>query len=171
MQFFQKVSTLFVCLIVFIGISSAQRPIQLKKRLFQVPNDLGAHRAGPVMRRHSGSSHYLIQFSAPPSPEQIRQLLARGAIITSHVPDAALVVAGADDLSWDGLDLTFVGRLDELDKLSTELAAEQTAAEDTGSLAIVEFHNDVDMNDARALVRERNVEVIERDNLLPYQLL
>src|ERR1041384_2091536 len=134
MQFFQKVSTLFVCLIALTGISSAQRTIQLKRRLVQVPNDLEAHRAAPLMRRHSGSSHYLIQFSAPPSAEQIRRLLARGVRITSHVPDAALVGAGADDLSWDGLDLNFVGRLDELDKLSTELAAEQTAAEDTGSL-------------------------------------
>src|SRR5207244_2221610 len=141
----------------------------LKKRLLHTPDDRQAYKVGPLLRRHAGSSHYLVQFSAPPSAEQIQNLRSRGARITSYVPEAALMVSAADDASWDGLDLQFVGRLDELDKLSPQLAADQVP--DSDAFAIVEFHSDVDMSEARALILERNVQIVERDNLLPYQLL
>ena len=171
MQWVSKVTTLFVCLLVLAAVLPADQTIRLKKRLLQTPVDLEAHRAGPLKRRHSGSSHFLIQFSTPPSSEQLQELQCRGATITSYVPDAALVVAGGDDLSWDGLDLKFVGRLDTLDKLSAELLPGQTPDGNGGNFVVVEFHPDVDMDEARALVLERNLQIDERPSLLPYQLL
>ena len=117
MHFF-RTSALWVCLLALANISSAQQAVNLKKRLLQTPHDPQAYKLGPLQRRHAGSSHYLIQFSAPPSPGQIQNLRSRGARITSYVPEAALMVSAADDASWDGLDVQFVGRLDELDNRS-----------------------------------------------------
>src|SRR6266571_3848479 len=163
-------SALSVCLLALAGVSFAQQAVNLKKRILLAPDDLQAYRVGPLLRRHSGRSHYLIQFSAPPSPQQIQDLRSRGVKINSYVPDAALVVNTADDSSWDGLGLKFVGRLDELDKLSPQLA-DQSPDVDGATYVIVEFHSDVDMDEARALALERNVQIVERDNLLPFQLL
>src|SRR5260370_12239036 len=108
MQLFGRCSALCLCLLALAGISSAQQVVNLKKRMLLAPDDLHAYEVGPLLRRHSGRSHYLIQFSAPPSPEQIQDLRGRGATITSYVPDPALVVSGADDSSWDSLGLKIV---------------------------------------------------------------
>src|SRR5258708_35731206 len=153
-----RTSALSVCLFALVTVSSAQQVVNLKKRLLQTPDDRQAYKVGPLLRRRAGSSHYLVQFSAPPSPEQLQNLRRRGARITSYVPDAALVVSASDDASWDGLDLKYVGRLDELDKLSPQLSADPIA--DGDSYAIVEFHSDVDMSEARALTLERNVRIV-----------
>src|SRR5437867_1713769 len=122
MQWVRKIIALFVCPFMLAGVLAADPTIRLKKRLLQTVDDLQAHRVGSLKRRHPGSSHYLIQFSAPPSRAQIDELRHRGVRITSYVPDSALVVAGGDETSWDDLGLRYVGRLDELDKLSPELA-------------------------------------------------
>ena len=116
--------------------------------------------------RHAGSSHFLIQFKAPATPAQIDELRNRGVRVTSFVPDSALVVAADDETSWEELGLKYVGRLDELDKLSPELSSDQA-----DSFVVVEFHPDVNMAEARALVRERNLRVNERLNVLAHQLL
>ena len=170
MQFVRLSSWLYVCLIALAGLGSAQQTINLKKRLLQTTNNLEAHRAGRLLRRNSVSSHYLIQFNAPPSSAQVQELRRRGAKVTSYVPDSGLVVSSPDDSSWDDLDLKYVGRLDELDKVSPHVSERQTLQQ-TEMSVIVEFHNDVDMVQARALVLERDLSIIERDSLLPYELL
>jgi hypothetical protein len=170
MQLARLASSLYVCLIALAGISSAQQTVNLKKRLFQAPGNLEAHRGSPLLRRNSASSHFLIQFSAPPSSDQVQELRRRGARITSYVPDTGLMVSSPDNTSWDGLGLEYVGRMDALDKLSPQLS-ERVTLEETEMYVIVEFHNDVDMDEARQLVLERSLTIIERDNLLPYTLL
>src|SRR5437879_9177763 len=132
-------SALSVCLLALAGVSFAQQAVKLKNRILLAPGALQAYRVGPLLRRPSGRSHYLIQFSAPPSPQQIQDLRSRGATINSYVPDAALVVNTADDSTWDGLGLKFVGRLDELDKLSPQLA-DQSPDDGGATYVIVEFH-------------------------------
>ena len=171
MQWASKATKLYVCLVVLAGILPADQTIRLKRRLLETPHNLQAHRVGPLKRRYAGSSHYLIQFSTPPTPTQIQELKRRGAVIMSYVPDAALVVSAADDTSWDSLDLQFVGRLDALDKLSPMLSPDQTPDGAGGNYVIVEFHPDVDMDEARALVLERNLQIDERSSLLATQLL
>src|SRR5258706_2238417 len=170
MHLVRLISSLYVCLIMLAGISSAQQTIHLKKRLLRTPDNLEAYRVGPLVRRNVGRSHYLIQFSARPTPAQVQELRNRGARVTSYVPDAGLVVSSPDDSSWDGLDLKYVGRLDELDKLSSHLSERQTLDQMEISV-VVEFHNDVAMADARALVAERNLAIIERDSLPSNELL
>jgi Matrixin/Glucodextranase, domain B len=170
MQLVRLVSWLYVCLIALAGISSAQQTVNLKKRLFRAPGNLDAYRVSPLLRRNSASSHFLIQFSAPPSSDQVQELRRRGARITSYIPDGGLMVSSPDNSSWDGLGLEYVGRMDALDKLSPQLS-ERLTLEETEMFVIVEFHNDVDMDEARQLVLERGLKIIERDNLLPYTLL
>jgi hypothetical protein len=161
----RKLAALYVCLFLLAGLAPAEPAIRLKKRMLQARPDLEAYRVGPLKRRHGGSSHFLIQFQAPATNAQIDELRGRGVRITSFVPDTALVVAADDETAWDGLGLNYVGRLDELDKLSAELAPDES------SYVIVEFHPDVNMEDARAIIAERNLRVDERPNLLPHQLL
>ncbi len=170
MHLVRLISSLYVCLIMLAGISSAQQSIHLKKRLLRTPDNLEAYRVGPLVRRNAGRSHYLIQFSARPTPAQVQELRNRGARVTSYVPDAGLVVSSPDDSSWDGLDLKYIGRLDELDKLSSHLSERQTLDQMEISV-VVEFHNDVDMAEARALVGERNLAILERDSLPSDELL
>jgi hypothetical protein len=153
------------------GVLPADQIIRLKTRLLQAPDDLHAHRVGSLKRRHAGRSHFLIQFSSPPSEAQIQELKQRGAAIMSYVPDAALVVSAGDDVSWEALDLRFVGRLDAVDKLSPMLSPDQTPDGNGGNFVVVEFHADADMDEARALVLERNLQIDERSNMLPTQLL
>src|SRR5205807_7648176 len=63
-----------------------------------------------------------------------------------------------------------VGRLDELDKLSSHFSERQTLDQMEISV-VVEFHNDVDMAEARALLGERNLAILERDSLPSNELL
>src|ERR1700736_4828264 len=108
MQSGPKITTLLVCLLMLAGVLPADQTIRLKKRLLQAPDDLQAHRVGSLKRRRPGNSHFLIQFSTPPSDAQIQERKRRGGAIMSYVPDAALVVSAGDDISWDDLDLRFV---------------------------------------------------------------
>src|ERR1700676_5204885 len=126
MQLGPKITTLLVCLLMLAGVLPADQIIRLKTRLLQSPDDLQAHRGGPLKRRHVGRSHFLIQFSSPPSDAQIQALQERGGVIMSYVAEAALVVAAGDDVSWDNLDVKYVGRLEALDKLSPMLSPDQT---------------------------------------------
>ena len=171
MQLGSKITTLLVCLLGLAGVLPGDQIIRLKKRLLQAPEDLQAHQMGSLRRRRPGHSHFLIQFSGPPSAEQIQELKRRGGAVMSYVPDAALVVSAGDDVSWDDLDLRFVGRLDALDKLSPMLSPDQTADGNGGNFVVVEFHADADMDEARALVLERNLQIYDRTSMLPTQLL
>ena len=92
-----KIASLYVCLLVLSGILPGQSPVRLKRRLLETSDDLQAHRTGPLKRRRSGSSHFLIQFKAPATTDQIAELRSRGVRVTSFVPDSALVVAADDE--------------------------------------------------------------------------
>jgi len=162
----REISALFFCLLILAGTLTAQPVIRLKRRTLEARSDMQAHRAGPLKRRQGGSSHFLIQFSTAPTRLQINALRRRGIRVTSYVPDTALVVAAADEASFDDLGVTYVGRLNELDKLSVEISPVQAEA-----FVVVEFHSDVDMAEARALIGERNLRIRERRNLLPNQIL
>src|SRR5215470_11165271 len=105
MQWTPRITTLYVCLLMLAEVLPAQQTVRLKRRIFETPSDLQAHRVGPLKRRHSGSSHFLIQFSSEPSAAQISELKRRGATITSYVPDAAVVVKASDDVSFENLDV------------------------------------------------------------------
>lgn len=108
----------------------------------------------------------------------MRELARRGATVTDYVPDSGLVVSADQATSFDGLDLAQVAFLHPGDKISPLLADSPAPPGDAAPVSawppaalIVEFHRDVDANDARALIRDNGLEIREHLGLLPNHLL
>ncbi|MDQ6708570.1 MAG: matrixin family metalloprotease, partial [Acidobacteriota bacterium] len=142
--------------------------IHLKTRNLETRADRNNFRAGPLKRRYVGKSHYLLQFQGPITREQMEELNARGAVVTSAVPDNAVMVVAGDGFSVEGMGVEWAGRLRAADKLSPALA-DSGAGE--SSVFIVEFHSDMDMEVARQMVLEANLGLLGHDNLLTNELL
>lgn len=145
----------------------AAETVHLKTRDFDPRPDRTEYLASPLKRRTEGRSHYLIQFDGAVRPEIFSQLRDRGITVTGYLPQSTLMIAAPDDFSLDGLHVVWVSRLEHRDKISPLVSSI------AGSLHayIVEFHSDVDMNEARALVREHSLRLIENRNLAPHHLL
>ncbi|MDQ6664507.1 MAG: matrixin family metalloprotease [Acidobacteriota bacterium] len=142
--------------------------IHLKNRDVKTRADRNSFRGESLKRRSSSKSHYLLQFPGPITSDEVDQLNARGAAVTSAVPDNALMVVAADGFSVEGLDVEWAGRLRPADKLSSALP-------DSGSgipgVFVVEFHSDADMDAGREMAIEANLSLLERDDLLSNELL
>lgn len=160
------------CLGMAAALVFAENPIRLKTRSLEPAEDRYGHLVGPLKRRFPGRSHYLLQFREPPGPKQLERIRERGGIVTSRVPENALMVAAGDDFNTGGLDVRWAGRLRYEDKLSPALRAADPLLEIPVTAAyVVEFHPDVNMEEARRLAEEHLLEVIENGDLLPHQLL
>jgi len=148
-------------------VTLAAETIHLKTRDFDPVPDRTEYLASPLKRRITGRSHYLIQFDGAVRPEVFGQLRDRGILVTGYLPQSALIIAAPDDFSLDGMHVVWVSRLEHRDKISPLVSSS------TGSLHayIVEFHSDVDMKEARSLVREHAVRLIENSDLAPHHLL
>jgi len=158
-------------LLAIIGLASlAAETIHLKTRNFEPPADVNDYAARPLLRRATGTSHYLIQFRTPVSAEIIRKLNARGVMVTGYVGKSTVVVAAPDDFSVAGLAVRWLGRLEHQDKISP-LITEQAATGHAAGAYVVEFHADVNMQEARDMVREQNLRLIENRYLLAHHLL
>ena len=143
----------------------AAETIHLKTRDFEPRPDRTEYLASPLKRRIAGSSHYLIQLDGGVRPATFRMLRDRGITVTGYLPKSTLMIAAPDDLSWDSLPVVWVSRLEPRDKISPMVPASGLSA------CIVEFHSDVDMKEARALVREHGLRLIENSDLARRHLL
>ncbi|HVP48895.1 MAG TPA: matrixin family metalloprotease [Bryobacteraceae bacterium] len=123
--------------------------------------------ASPLKRRITGRSHYLIQFDGGVRSEVFGQLRDRGITVTGYLPQATLMIGAPDDFTLEGLHVVWVSRLEHRDKISPLVSSSPSALH----AYIVEFHSDVDMNEARSLVREHRVQMIENSDLAPHHLL
>ena len=166
---------------------AAEDPLHLKTRRLETTEDLADYMAQPGKRRASSRSHILLQFRRAPQAEQLAELQRRGATILDYVPDYGFLIAAEGEPRLEGLDLRWAGRLRFQDKLSPLLAQTTSATpRDVATTAdnlpaatdhplsaafLVEFHPDVDLEEARALVREHRLEIREHPDLLPNQLL
>ena len=126
--------------------------IRLKTGALTTTDDLTAHRVGPLKRRLAVRSHYLIEFSVQPGTEALAEMDRRGLIVTSTTGDLAYMVSGEDGTAFEGLGLHWVGRLRDVDKVSPSLNSPGEGS--ASGFFIVEFHSDVDMDQARELIRE-----------------
>ncbi|MGH9657176.1 MAG: matrixin family metalloprotease, partial [Bryobacteraceae bacterium] len=125
----------------------------------------GARAAAPGKRLSTGRSHVLLQYATRPGPDEIAEVMRRGGRVTGYVPDNALVVVAGDNADFSGLGLLSTGRLTALDKLSPWLP-------DSGEATVVaEFHDDVDVADARAIAAQVGVEIVERKGMRRGHLL
>jgi hypothetical protein len=151
-------------------VTLAAETIHLKTRDFEPRPDRTEYLASPLKRRTAGSSHYLIQLDGGVRPETFRMLRDRGITVTGYLPKSTLMIAAPDGFSFDSLPAVWVSRLDLRDKISPLVAAQ--AGSTSGLRAcIVEFHSDVDMKEARALVREHGLRLIENSDLARHHLL
>lgn len=118
-----------------------------------------------IKRRVPGRSHYVLRFRTPLTASAREALAARGIRVTSYLSDTAVAVAARDEAAFAGLNLAATQRLAAADKISPLAALEDHAA------YLVEFHADVERPDARALISEAGLEILNHPDLLPSQLL
>ncbi|HEX5432335.1 MAG TPA: hypothetical protein VFW83_10225, partial [Bryobacteraceae bacterium] len=161
---------LLLLLVLFAGFSEAQPALRLKTRR------IVSARRTPVAQIQSpvpfGRGHLILQFNAPPSADTVAALKARGISVLQDVPENGLLVAVDRTAPVAGLGVRYAGRLDPRDKISPLLARISSlgpAASDQYLLA--EFHPDIDLNDARALVSRLGLVLSGNPDLGPRQLL
>jgi hypothetical protein len=153
------VKSLKLATFVLLGLAQcvrAQGPIRLQTRTFQPPR---AEVAAPP----AGRTHYIVQFGAFPGAELRRELERRGVKVLGYVPESALMVSSGARADLRGLGAVWAGAMEVSDKLSPHLA--------TAPAYLVEFHPDVDMGLARALVVQHGFQVVQNKGLLPGHLV
>jgi hypothetical protein len=123
----------------------------------------------PLKRRTLGRSHLLVQFANQPTDDQVNDLQNLGATVLSYVPDLTLSIAVNDGMSFDGIGAVGVGRLRPAEKISPALAG--TLAEGVPVTVLVEFYEDTDPNDARAIAQDAGLLISENPDLLSNHLL
>jgi hypothetical protein len=119
---------------------------------------------GPRKSMRPGRLHYLVRFARPPGAETLNKLVGRGATLAGAVSGTAVMIAAHDDLDLRGLHAVVAGELEERDKISPNI-------EESGAAFIVEFHPDVDPDDAAGILDASGVQRLSHDGLLPNQLL
>ena len=164
--------TLLRCFaLAFCGIATlAAETIHLKTRDFDPRPDRTEYLANPLKRRNAAKSHYLVQFDGPVRAEYFGRLGDRGVSVTGYLPNSTLMIAAPDDFSLEGLPVRWIARLEHRDKISPLLSAHPGSAHRSRTY-VVEFHTDINMNDARAMVREHGLRLMENTDLAPHHLL
>ena len=158
-------------ILTIAGLASlAAETIHLKTRDFEPPADRSEYQARPLERRTPGTSHYLIQFESPVTLKTVERLRGRGIVVTGYLAKSTLTVAAPDNFSLDGFAVRWIGRLEHQDKISPRIT-EQTAAGRMPAAYIVEFHSDVNMQEARTMAREHQLRLIENQYLASHHLL
>lgn len=110
--------------------------------------------------------HLLVQFAKTPGADTLRELRRRGARIVGAAPDGGLTISASRPVSLDQLGIEWAGPLLAEDKISPVLAGGAEAA-----AVLVEFHPDVRLRRALALLRARHVEVLRHPDLAPNHVL
>jgi hypothetical protein len=149
------------------GFAIAQPSLHLKTR------EIHPGGSGPVdeipSSRPYGNRHLLLQFSQPPSIEQVAELKRRGLRVLEDAPENGLLVSAEQRVSLAGLDVRYAAPLEPADKISPLIASGAAAA--SNGFLLVEFHTDVDMNTARALVLRIGIELRDNPDLESHQLM
>ena len=143
--------------------------IHLKTRDFEPLPDRTDYLASPLLRRTAGTSHYLVEFHGPVTASTFAGLRSLGITVTGYLEGSTVIVSAPDDFSLNGLPVRWVGRLEHRDKMSPLVTAESGAR--APHTYLVEFHSDVDMSEARVMVREHGLRLVENPNLATHHLL
>lgn len=150
---------------LFTNRLCAQPVLHLKSRQVITNLDLAEHLAISVRSHNVHDSHLIIQFEELPGNGQLLELESRGARILGYVPLNGLSVMAPDRINLEGLGVRWSGRLMAADKLSRAINGE------ISDKYIVEFHQDVEMDIAKALVEDLDLQLLDNADLLAHQLL
>jgi hypothetical protein len=110
------------------------------------------------------SGHIVVQFEGPPTTAQLDDLRARGATVLLDVPENAVLISTSRNLDLSGLGVSHAGPLDAQVKRSPLISG------DTNDF-VIEFHPDVNMNDARSLVLGLGFDLRENPDVGAHRLL
>jgi hypothetical protein len=152
----------------------AQSPLRLKTRLIetsQMRTSAVTEVASPVL---FGRGHLLLQFDGPPTPDVIAELKSRGVTVLGDVPENGLLVSLDQRVNVRGLHVRFGAPIQANDKISplidSGIPTSATPSLEAGYY-IVEFHPDVDINQARLALLAMRVEIRENPDLQSRQLM
>jgi hypothetical protein len=109
--------------------------------------------------------HFVIEFDQPPNPEQIANLTSRGIVVLQDVPDNALLVY----LSTQTVDLSGLG-IHATAPLPPDVKV-SALTPNFGDYLVIEFHPDVALSTARAIVLQMGLELHENPDLGAHRLL
>ncbi len=153
-------------LLLAAGACFAQPVLRLKTR--QIQNDVSrvVTRADPPAPFRPG--HLLLQFAEAPSPATLTELENRGIRVLHGIPENGLLVTLDRPVSLDGTHAIYAEPLASQDKISPIVTANPTKWE---GHFLVEFHEDVDAGDARAMLLRLRLKLQENPDLAPHQLM
>jgi hypothetical protein len=165
--------------------AAAQPVLRLKTRIVETdPLERVAEIASP---NPNGPAHMILQLRDRPTQATIAALAERGIAVLGDVPDNGLLVSVTGAASLAGLGVRFAETIPPSDKISPLIASgasqggspaandanvtvSTAAPADTG-FYLVEFHPDVDMNTARALLLNMGIVPLDNPDLHPRQLM
>ena len=154
------------------SLCGAEAPLYLKTRMGVEALPQRGIRTTRPKRLPNNRPHYLVQFSAAPQPEALQELARRGVKLLEYVPDFGFMVSAEENARFEGMGLTLVEQLRPEDKLSPLLLETKDAPEAVGpEVFVVEFHRDVEQQNAREVVRQTGLATREHLDLMPNQLL
>jgi len=141
----------------------AQSPLRLKTRsIVTDPAQLVLEAEGPGP---GGSGHLLLQFSRPPSAAHVAELAKRGVTVLADVPDNGLLVSVLRPVMLTGLGVRYAAPIQAADKISP------LAASNANGYLLVEFHSDVNLDDARVLLLSSGAVLGGNPDLGPHVLM
>ncbi|MGD1092727.1 MAG: matrixin family metalloprotease [Bryobacteraceae bacterium] len=158
---------ILIATILTSGFAFAQPPLILKTR--QIDTTMSQ----PVMEIRSphaqGRGHLLLQFNEAPSAEVLADLKFRGVSVLQDVPQNGLLVSLEGRADLNGLGIRYAAPIAPSDKISPLIGALNSAA--MNGFFLVEFHPDVDMNEARQMVLSSGIDLHENPDLNPQHLM
>ena len=149
------------------GFAVAQPALILKTRRIETESRRPVNEvASPTT---VGRGHVLLQFNDPPTAQTVAELTRRGVTVLQDVPENGLLVSVERRAFLQGLGVRYAAPLAPADKISPLIAALAPAA--TTGFFLVEFHPDVDTNDARAMLLNSGFQLHENPDLSPHHLM
>jgi hypothetical protein len=154
-------------LIAFLasGFAFAQPALHLKTRTIETTS--GA--AGASSRQQFGRGHVLVQFEQPPSAETVAELQRRGVRVLADVPENGLLVSLDRAVPLEDLGVRYMAPIHPSDKVSQLITQNDPAA--ASGYYLIEFHADVDLNGARALLLRLGIAIEQNPDLGSRQLM
>ncbi|HEY7336803.1 MAG TPA: matrixin family metalloprotease [Bryobacteraceae bacterium] len=144
-----------------------QRVLHFKTRSIASPAGAAVEMAdSPVP---FGRGHLILQFNHAISAETLAALRDRDVAVLGGVPDNGVLVALNHPVALTGLNVTYAAPVDPSDKISPLISSGDSAA--MNGYYLVEFHPDVDLNDARGAVQSLGIEIAENPDLNPRHLM
>ena len=160
-------NSLITILLLAPGIALPQGMLRLKTRVIETdPSASVAELASP---NPSGRGHLVMQFRERPTAETVAALERRGIRVLGDVPDNGLLVSVDRTARIGRFGVHYTASIDPSDKISPLLTSGSPALRNQSYL--VEFHPDVDMNQARALLLNQGLLLQENPDLSRLQLM